>query len=252
MEILRHNSPRQLSFRLDVYDGLRALDGLFPVEAADKLTHLLVVFYFRVERRVGEDYNTDNNVPWGQFIVRNSPLQFQVASELTNMPFQDTLIDSMKHLHLTHLRIVFMYEVRRENDESIRTPLDDEDESVYVVNEEVLHPIASRFCNAMPTLRYVLLTTSGYTSLLNGWQIFKQVSKRFSSKAWRAPGGDTGLSSSDIERRPCVEIGSDEAEAIIDREELHLGSREQVSDIGVFAQVIETDMFYVGHVTVLL
>ncbi len=79
VEILRHNSPRQLSFRLEVFDGLRTLDRLFPVETADKLTHLVLLLSFQVGRRLGEGHATDHNVPWGQFVVRKPPLCIQGA-----------------------------------------------------------------------------------------------------------------------------------------------------------------------------
>ncbi|KAM5535249.1 hypothetical protein V8D89_011055 [Ganoderma adspersum] len=212
-EVLRHNSPQQLSFRLEVFRGLDALDGLFPAEAADKLTHLVLCLSVQVERREG--YDAEHNSPWDRFI--------------------DTLLDSMKHLRLTHLRLVFQYEVCRDRDVPAAaqlegTPLSaSEGDSVYYASEEDLHPTATRLFDTMRSLQYALLTTCGYTTLPNRTRSHRHASRWLSSKAWRIPDIHKDLRQSNTEWWPCVQIGNDEAEAVIGREELHLGSREQVS-----------------------
>ena len=64
--VLHDNCPRQLSVW---FRDLHTLDGLFPVEATTKLTHLVLLFSVTVELREG--YDAENNFPWAQFIVRN-------------------------------------------------------------------------------------------------------------------------------------------------------------------------------------
>ncbi len=134
----------------------------------------------------------------------------------------------MKHLRLTHLRIVLQYENCRDKDGLKLLSLNvDEDHSRYIASEQDLHHAATGFFNAMPTLQCVLLTTCGYTHLLDRNRRHQHTSKWLSSKAWRVLGVDEDPS--DTEWRPCMEISGDEAEAVIAREELQLGSWEQVS-----------------------
>ena len=64
-EVLHDNCPRQLSVW---FRDLHTLDGLFPVEATTRLTHLVLFFSVTVELRDG--YDAENNFPWAQFIVR--------------------------------------------------------------------------------------------------------------------------------------------------------------------------------------
>ena len=69
VEVLRHNSPRRLSFRLEVFRGLDTLDGLFPAEGADTLTHLVLCLSVQVECREG--YVSEHNSHWDRFSVRS-------------------------------------------------------------------------------------------------------------------------------------------------------------------------------------
>ncbi|PIL31137.1 hypothetical protein GSI_05833 [Ganoderma sinense ZZ0214-1] len=203
VEVLQHNSPRQLSFSLEVFGDLCDPAGLFPVEAADKLTHLSLCLSVQIECRQGCD--ADRNRTWTQFL--------------------DTLVDSMKHLRLTYLRIVLQYEVLRDQDP---LPGGVDAGAVYFAREEDLRPAAMRFSETMPTLQYVLLTTCGYTTLLGPTQPGQHTSKWLSSKAWHIPDVREDFFPFDTERGPYPEISDEEAEAVINREELHLGSREQV------------------------
>ena len=133
----------------------------------------------------------------------------------------------MKHLRLTHLRLVLHYEVCRDQDDTSAvpqgTPLSaSKEDSVYLASEEDLHPTATRLFRTMPSLQYALLTTCGYATVLNRTRSRWHASRWLSSKAWRIKEVHEDL-------RPCVEMSNDEAEAVINREELHLGSKEQVS-----------------------
>ena len=134
---------------------------------------------------------------------------------------------------LTHLRLIFNYDI-----ESVgwRVPQDQLDQhprldSVQsIVQEEDLQPAAIRLLDAMQTLRYLFLTTCGKRrggpETCEHWH---------SPKAWQVPvvgvDEDCSLSESGTKEgsRPCVERTSEEAEAVIEAEELHLRHREEVS-----------------------
>ena len=140
----------------------------------------------------------------------------------------------MKHLRLTHLRLVFHYEVCRDQDDTSAapqgTPLSaSKEDSMYLASEEDLHPMAARLFRTMPSLQYALLTTCGYATVLNRARSRRHASRWLSSKAWRVKDVHEDLRASpSTERWPCVEM-SNEEEAVINREELYLGSKELVS-----------------------
>ena len=69
VETLRSNAPRQLLFGLSLFDDIRNLDGLFPFEAVDKLTHLVVFFRIHFEHS-WTDCNISSIVTWEQALVR--------------------------------------------------------------------------------------------------------------------------------------------------------------------------------------
>ena len=150
----------------------------------------------------------------------------------------------MKHLRLTHLRLVFHYEVCRDQDDTSAAPQGtrlsaSKEDSMYLASEEDLRPTASRLFRTMPSLQYALLTTCGYTTVLNRTRSRRHASRWLSSRAWRIKDVHEDLTASpSTEWWPCVEMSNDEAEAVINREELHLGRKEQVSRVMQIVEVI--------------
>ena len=134
------------------------------------------------------------------------------------------MLGSMNHLRLTHLRIVFHYKTHHI---SLNPKAISPDESPEIsVRQTDLHPVAARLFDAMPTLQHVFLTHCGRTWVWAGSST--QLRNTWSaSGAWRSAtaGADEGRGSS----YSCVEIGGAEAEAVMDREELQLSQREEVS-----------------------
>ena len=168
---------------------------------------------------------------------------------------QDCLVDTLKCLcSLTHLRLVFDYDIEIESravdrpvsepesvrpqgpgapfEEDEREHENEEDWLEYVAHETDLRPAAIRLVDAGPSLQYVSLTTCGERRYKGApgsnskyWH---------SSKAWRVVGRRGGAhedleSSSSTSRLGVVEVTKEEAEAVMDREELRLRDREEVS-----------------------
>ncbi|PIL31130.1 hypothetical protein GSI_05826 [Ganoderma sinense ZZ0214-1] len=204
IDVLRDNSPHQINISLDV--SRCDVTGLFPLEAAEKLTHLVLCLSFQIEGREGYDARR-NRKPWHQFL--------------------DGLVDSMKHLRLTHLRLVLQYEVLRDQD----PPLGGVDaDAVYFARGEDLHGVAMRFFGAMSILQCALLAICGYTSLFEEGQSSRTTSRWLSSKAWRIAGANACEDPYPSNRErglTYLEISSEEAEVVVNGEEMHLGNREQ-------------------------
>ena len=70
-DTLRHNCPRQLHVGLPLYGGFGVLDGMFPPEAADKLTHLVV--FADSGRPYGCGARRKANAHWDRFTVSEQP-----------------------------------------------------------------------------------------------------------------------------------------------------------------------------------
>ena len=167
--------------------------------------------------------------------------------------FQDKLISAVKHLHLTHLRLVFHYTVHRARQEAFierRLRLAD----TCAAREADLLPTATRFINAIPTLQYVLLTTCGHTYQLpspNTWESDQQrtLNKWLSSMAWRPVDSYDGHHRSNAKSHSGVVLLSREtAERIVEEEELYLSHDEDVS-VPLSMQTIEADLGHAGHGT---
>ena len=71
VETLRLHVLRQLCVGLSLFDGLHGLDGLFPLEAADrdKLTHLVVFVRLFFDDSWGHR-DISSVVPWDKVLVR--------------------------------------------------------------------------------------------------------------------------------------------------------------------------------------
>ncbi|PIL31089.1 hypothetical protein GSI_05785 [Ganoderma sinense ZZ0214-1] len=222
--VLRDSCPRFLHISLQDIDILHNLDDLFlntSSEEVDALTHLVV--FVDVEVR-GSWHAESVRIPsWAQF--------------------RDKLIDSVKHLRLTHLRIVFHYAIWWPQQRAIPThSLTPEQIAVYIADKGDLHTVATRIFDAMPTAQYIFLTTCGHSypdrhlnekrtdglTVLNKWH---------ASKAWRRaahPLAEGRRELSNAKASP-VELSGEATEKIIAQEELYLSSDEEVCTKFVFA-----------------
>ena len=133
----------------------------------------------------------------------------------------------MKHFRLTHLRIVLEYVIfSGENVPPTPAGVLEGDHSVYYAREEELYPAATRLFAVIPTLKYLLMTTCGYTfHRERTLESYEHTFKWLSSKAWRVPDVHADLLPSGT---GFVEIDNEEAETVIDREELHVAKAAQV------------------------
>ncbi|KAM5538324.1 hypothetical protein V8D89_007926 [Ganoderma adspersum] len=201
---LRNNYPQHLRCAIPFNDGLGDLDELFPSEGADTLTHLIMW----ADLNIGWPDVKHTQVPWSQF--------------------KDKLIASIRHLRLTHLRLVFQYDILHH---------DLERDSVPTAGETDLHPAATEFASAIPTLQYIFLATCGDTckfvprpggTSLGCAQL--KVNKWLASKAWRVvhnrhdrdehhPALPNASADTEVS---CTELSGSAADRIMDREELDL------------------------------
>ncbi|PIL31122.1 hypothetical protein GSI_05818 [Ganoderma sinense ZZ0214-1] len=207
--VLRDSCPRLLHLSLLFNNSLRDLDGLFPgSEEVESLTHLVV--FVDVEAREGRR-GKPISVPWDQF--------------------RDKLIDSVKHLRLTHLRVVFHYTVWHQASKNPSTI--QEQDAIYTSGEEDLHTVATRVFDAMPTIRYVLLATCGHSyqhvsrNEARPGASMKTLRKWHASKAWRAPDPLPEAHQLSNAKASPVALNEEAAEKIVAQEELHLSRDEE-------------------------
>ncbi|KAM5538310.1 hypothetical protein V8D89_007912 [Ganoderma adspersum] len=203
--------------RMDIPTGDGGFYGLFPSAGAarENLTHLFI--FAELEIRYGQQA-ARNPIPWNQY--------------------RDKLIDSMKHLRLTHLRLVFHYTVHKS---TLDLSGSAEREPHNTAGDTDLYPTAIRFFDAMPTLQYVALTACGhmYDSPVCAPQTLR-IQKWHSSKAWRVvrrEPGDRPLSETDGWQGRWMELSRTAAGMIEREEELHLSPHQEVSDFHLRALV---------------
>ncbi|PIL31131.1 hypothetical protein GSI_05827 [Ganoderma sinense ZZ0214-1] len=231
-EVLRDNCPQQLllPIKLSGHDHLQILDGLFPPEAGDRLTHLVLFFETSVNRRRRPSGEWDN-FSWDQFM--------------------DIFVHATKHLrHLTHLRVVLYYYIHTPASESAsksapdrpnasappEPPDSDEAFAHNIAHDADLYPTAIRLLSTFPALEYVLLTTCGMRRFGWPWKCW------YSSRVWRVQ--DVVSDSKDPRRasdpldealargsrsRTCVELSEEAEEGVIDKEELYFDQREEAA-----------------------
>ncbi|TBU48282.1 hypothetical protein BD309DRAFT_950064 [Dichomitus squalens] len=204
-ESLRYNAPQQLHFSLELNDGLALLDWLFPPEAAVKLTRLVMFFNHQISRRPQTLHRA--SFQWQELLGR--------------------LIVSIKHLRLTHLRLVVCYHVFQSMSKRTQPNMGVDEDFVNTARESDLLPAATAFLEAMPSLEYIFLTTCGRTYVPVGRR-WEERHKWLSSKAWRVAGRHEGPDVPSAATGMLVELSSEAAEVIIDREEFQLSLREEV------------------------
>ena len=139
----------------------------------------------------------------------------------------------MKHLRLTHLRVIFhksvLLPLRSDPSGPRRTRDSDEDSALNKVHGADIYLAAVQLVNMIQSLRYVLFTTCGvckYDARSKYWH---------SSKAWRVADHNIGDAAATLDLPSdtglkLVEISGEAAETVIDEEELHMGRRGEVSD----------------------
>ena len=97
-----------------------------------------------------------------------------------------------------------------------------------------LSTAAARIIDEMPTLEHLFLTTCGHTYIVptkKGWPVFRKrtLERWLSTKAWRVNDHDIeSLRPSHPGLHSCVELSTEVAERIVNREELHLCHDEEV------------------------
>ncbi|PIL31099.1 hypothetical protein GSI_05795 [Ganoderma sinense ZZ0214-1] len=207
--ILRHSCPQLLHFGLPfIKFDPDDLDGFFPSEGVDPLTHLVMF----VPCETNHEYRRHRKLltPWLQF--------------------RDKLIASMKHFRLTHLRIVFDYNFRSENDFIARDPAN-------FMGDTDHHAAAITFFDAIPTLRYLFLTTCGRTfrphnQVQSGARGIDTTYTWLSSKAWRVAeypmhAGDQPLNLESGSTKSLIALSEEDAKRVVEREDLSLSSSEK-------------------------
>ncbi|PIL31124.1 hypothetical protein GSI_05820 [Ganoderma sinense ZZ0214-1] len=193
--ILRHSCPQILHFRLPLSDfDLDDLDDLFPSEGVDLLTHLVM---FAPSTHL-DDYGRYKLTSWNQF--------------------RDKLISSMKHLRLTHLRIVFYYSLFMPDGDFIGR------EPAKVAGDTDLYAAATAFFSAIPTLRHL-----SSRQIQSGE---RNTDKWLSSKAWRIAEhrvheGDQLSNAKSRSTKSIVALSTEAANRIVEQEELDLCSSDK-------------------------
>ncbi|PIL31092.1 hypothetical protein GSI_05788 [Ganoderma sinense ZZ0214-1] len=218
---LRHNYPRLLHLCVSFGDDLSDLCGLFAPEGASNLTHLVIFVGFRVSHQ------------W-----RGAPEPSAVWDHFVN-----ELIVGIKHLLITHLRLVVHCDIDLVDDPAGTLPKKDPtDTDVVRVGKMDLRPAATQLASAMPTLRYIFLTSCGCTHRLvphDPWGLSTErqmLDKWFSSKAWQvvhahAHDSDDGPSNVQVGAAcqcTVTELSGGAAAKIVDEEGLELSRGEEV------------------------
>ncbi|KAM5538322.1 hypothetical protein V8D89_007924 [Ganoderma adspersum] len=203
--ILRRSCPQllQLSITSRFGDQWDNLDGLFPREGSDPLTHLVLFADFEIP---DELRSTPEPLPWAHF--------------------QEKLITAIAHLRLTHLRVVYHY---------ARPP-------VHTTGDTDLHTVMTGFFCAIPTLKCVLLTTCSFTYNVparhRAVQIarFRRTLKMWlSSKAWRIADDhedrhhDMPTATVKSDSSVVVALSREGAERVLDEEGLHLSRDKETA-----------------------
>ncbi|PIL31123.1 hypothetical protein GSI_05819 [Ganoderma sinense ZZ0214-1] len=219
VETLRHQSPgpQQLYVHLSLYDGFGALNGLFPPEAADRLTHLTVFADIGIPQGLRSCRRMGDNAPAPRFAMK--------------------MISSISHLRLTHLRIVFRFTVLYQSMRKASVHDADPADIRGAGGRIDLDRTAARFVDAMPSLQYVFLTTCGEARPILSRRSLpssvppKTPHKWGSSKAWRvAYDGENirhDLEPTEVRRGACVELSVEAAERIAGEEGLELSRHEE-------------------------
>ncbi|TBU27944.1 hypothetical protein BD311DRAFT_778562 [Dichomitus squalens] len=204
-DALRENPVPRLELSIALSYGLCAFDELFPLELVPTLTHLTLCLVYANMGGSGTDADAGFDFRWRDVLLFSSLGRLRA---------------------LTHLRLVIHTDVCHDPPES-------EPYSEAFVNDLRgptfgFQETAQVLANALPSLRYVFLTTSGYLgkhdeSTRYFWKAYE---RWLVSRAWRIAdkGGE--------QRREgliLVELAEAVAETLIDQEELVLSPADEIS-----------------------
>ncbi|KAM5541600.1 hypothetical protein V8D89_004790 [Ganoderma adspersum] len=224
---LRDHPPTRLNLQLNV-SGHPSLGGIIPPEAAATLTHLTLCVGYSKESI--DPPSSPRSVRWDGI-------------------WRDALLPLFEHLHcLNHLRLVFHCKVRLHSEpsdswEPVAPPGISEDpflEDLRPASKFDFAAVALAMADALPSLRYCFLTSSGSVSVRQA-MVVSVVERWCESRAWRiahAPGHISRADHTDAAdtvdtrgcgmRRELVELHDDVAETIMERENLVLSAEEKI------------------------
>ncbi|KAM5538314.1 hypothetical protein V8D89_007916 [Ganoderma adspersum] len=209
------SKEEQTAHALSYRQGWGVLDGLFPLEmTAHRLTHVIVLVEFGV-RYKWRAHLKRKRVSWNRLF--------------------DKVLDSVKHLPLTHLRVVLDCTVRQSVPNSYPCG-----HRVHAAceGETDLQPAAARLRDTMPTLECLFLEARGRAYIVpmrDNWRVDTEETPQtwLSSKAWQTIHDTynevTPLAPGVKSRGPWAELSGEAAERVMDREELRVSRPEKIS-----------------------
>ncbi|PIL31088.1 hypothetical protein GSI_05784 [Ganoderma sinense ZZ0214-1] len=213
-DTLRSNAPRHLHLTvgLKAHEVWDVLDGLFPAEAADRLTHLVILVEFEVYSK-WRSHLKGKRVPWNRLFNK--------------------VVDSVGHLRPTHLRIVLECTVLQGVPNSF--PDGQLVNAAYEVSEPDLLCVAARLMDTMPTLECLFLDAHGETYTVpvrNDWEVDEDQTPHVwhLSKGWRfvhrdpdeVPVGDISSPG------PWTELAGEAVERVAEEAELRLARFREI------------------------
>ncbi|KAI0631125.1 hypothetical protein C8Q77DRAFT_1062417 [Trametes polyzona] len=212
--ILCDTPPTHLKLTILLGHGVSVFEDLFPPEVVPRLTHLvLVVLYdnFGGDDRI-DDF-TMSSIQWPAFL--------------------DMLIDSIKHLRLTHFRLVVYYDIDVADDPATRLiPYS----KTFIRNMRSHEPrsLAAALMDAVPSLRYVFLTFGGqFETMVDGPEEHGTVystavvrGRWMQSSGWE-PESEAGSGVQRQERQSVKRLAEDKVEMVLGDEKLGLSERDQ-------------------------
>ena len=218
---LSDNPPAELYLSIELSDGLDVLEKLFPPEAGGTLTHLTMCLHYvdlgilslatRLQMRSG--------IIW----VRTTKLFHAQNSSLIQPP-QKVISTAIRHLSLTHLRIVLHCDIRRPSGEYRSIDFTGTQHLIQSVRDVDLREVATTLSCGISTLQYILVTSSGYTAeddpiQFNVWH---------GREEWLRSGGWRLFKDSHRGMRRMEELDDRLAMSLIAREEMGLSETDQV------------------------
>ncbi|RDX44405.1 hypothetical protein OH76DRAFT_1098504 [Lentinus brumalis] len=195
---LSDNPPAQLYLSVEISQGLAILEKLVPPQAKDTLTHLTLCLYY-----------ID-----GKTWRRNS--SFNASLQLRSGVLWKVLSASIRHLRLTHLRVVFHCDIRGPiGTTAAGSPVDSQG-LIKSIRDTDLPAAAATLSHGNPSLQYVFVTNSGYID----------ESVHDAREQWLQDGGWRMLGRGDGEMG-MEELDSETAKLIIVREEMDLTAKDK-------------------------
>ncbi|KAM5538323.1 hypothetical protein V8D89_007925 [Ganoderma adspersum] len=239
VDALHHNCPTHLHLSLSFRYGLSVLDGLLPFEAAHRLTHLVIIADFNTGRIKWGARPKRKEIPWNRFFGR--------------------VINSVKHLRLTHLRIILHHTLDQEVPDTFGFGRTLANTTCHVD----LHAVAAGFIDSdtMPTLEYLFLVACGCGHAVRMYSTggrcyhYQTPHQWLSSNAWRVVhdrDGDPRDPESSARSCALEELSVEEAEKVMDSEDFRISPHEENKLLGSIKHLRLTHMRIVFYYTVYL